>query len=158
MLNSSLIALTTHFAQVQFRLRQIVDAPPDEKENLLKDLEAFAFRGIPELCDGNIKGMMTPSLNPGGEDLEEKMLAQRVKQKELISQLKTQLEDLEKYAYETGEAGLPQSVVMERQRVIIDQLKGKINLNVDDMDKLTVDDLRSQVDYAISQVKEHRTA
>jgi hypothetical protein len=47
------------------------------------------------------------------------MLAQRVKQKELISQLKTQLEDLEKYAYETGEAGLPQSVVMERQRVII---------------------------------------
>ena len=51
--------------------------------------------------------------------MEEKMLAQRVKQKELISQLKTQLEDLEKYAYETGEAGLPQSVVMERQRVII---------------------------------------
>lgn len=152
LLNSSLIALTTHFAQVQFRLRQIVDAPPDEKENLLKDLEAFAFRGIPELCDGKIKGMMTPSLSPGGEDLEEKMLAQRVKQKELISQLKTQLEDLEKYAYETGEAGLPQSVVMERQRVIIDQLKGKINLNVDDMDKLTVDDLRSQVDYAISQV------
>ena len=34
----------------------------------------------------------------------------------------------------------------------IDQLKGRINLNVDDMDKLTVDDLRSQVDYAISQV------
>jgi hypothetical protein len=47
------------------------------------------------------------------------MIAQRAKQKELISQLKSQLEDLEKYAYETGEAGLPQSVVMERQRVII---------------------------------------
>jgi hypothetical protein len=27
-----------------------------------------------------------------------------------------------------------------------------MNLNVDDMDKLTTDDLRSQVDYAISQV------
>lgn len=54
--------------------------------------------------------------------MEEKMLAQRAKQKELISQLKTQLEDLEKYAYETGEAGLPQSVVMERQRVIIGEL------------------------------------
>jgi hypothetical protein len=51
------------------------------------------------------------------------MLAQRAKQKELISQLKSQLEDLEKYAYETGEAGLPQSVVVERQRVII----GKFN-------------------------------
>ncbi|PSN47882.1 RUN domain-containing protein 1 [Blattella germanica] len=152
LLNSSLIALTTHFAQVQFRLRQIVDAPPTEKESLLKDLEAFAFRGIPELRDGKIKGLMSPSSNPEGEDLEEKMLAQRAKQKELISQLKSQLEDLEKYAYETGEAGLPQSVVMERQRVIIDQLKGKLNLNVDDMDKLTVDDLRSQVDYAISQL------
>jgi hypothetical protein len=31
-LNSSLLALTTHFAQVQFRLKQIVSAPPDDKE------------------------------------------------------------------------------------------------------------------------------
>ena len=31
-LNSSLLALTTHFAQVQFRLKQIVSAPADEKE------------------------------------------------------------------------------------------------------------------------------
>lgn len=49
MLNSSLIALTTHFAQVQFRLRQIVDAPTNEKETLLKELEEFAFRGIPDV-------------------------------------------------------------------------------------------------------------
>lgn len=71
MLNSSLIALTTHFAQVrrskvnslcnhcgnfngiytqvQFRLRQIVDAPASEKETLLKELEEFAFRGIPDV-------------------------------------------------------------------------------------------------------------
>ena len=31
-LNSSLLALTTHFAQVQFRLKQIVSAPAEEKE------------------------------------------------------------------------------------------------------------------------------
>ena len=31
-LNSSLLALTTHFAQVQFRLKQIVSAEPDDKE------------------------------------------------------------------------------------------------------------------------------
>ena len=31
-LNSSLMALTTHFAQVQFRLKQIVTAPGEEKE------------------------------------------------------------------------------------------------------------------------------
>ena len=31
-LNSSLLALTSHFAQVQFRLKQIVDSDGDEKE------------------------------------------------------------------------------------------------------------------------------
>lgn len=35
--------------QVQFRLRQIVDAPASEKETLLKELEEFAFRGIPDV-------------------------------------------------------------------------------------------------------------
>ncbi|KAJ8888628.1 hypothetical protein PR048_008120 [Dryococelus australis] len=45
--------------------------------------------------------------------------------------------------------------------VIIHQLKGKLNINVDDIDILTADELRSQVDYAVSQlvnplkVKEH---
>lgn len=33
--------------------------------------------------------------------------------------MKAHLEDLEKYAYETGGAGLPQSAIMERQKVII---------------------------------------
>ncbi|XP_066995426.1 RUN domain-containing protein 1 [Anabrus simplex] len=152
MLNSSLIALTSHFAQVQFRLRQIVEAPPNEREQLLKDLEAFAFRGIPETRNPRHKPVFLPPCHMNSQDFEDKMVAQRLKQKELISQLKKQLEDLEKYAYETGEAGLPQSMIMERQRIIIDQLKGKLNLNVDDMSKLTVDDLRNQVDYAISQL------
>jgi hypothetical protein len=31
-LNSSLLALTTHFAQVQFRLKQIVNAEDEQKE------------------------------------------------------------------------------------------------------------------------------
>lgn len=31
-LNSSLLALTTHFAQVQFRLKQIVSAEAEDKE------------------------------------------------------------------------------------------------------------------------------
>ncbi|CAG2056807.1 unnamed protein product [Timema podura] len=114
LLNSSLIALTSHFAQVQFRLRQIVDAPATEKEDLLKDLEVFAFRGIPEVCE--IKLSRESLSQHEGESLGEKILEQRTKQKELISQLKLQLEDLEKYAYETGEAGLPQCVILERQK------------------------------------------
>ncbi|XP_043686523.1 RUN domain-containing protein 1 isoform X1 [Vespula pensylvanica] len=165
MLNSSLIALTTHFAQVQFRLRQIVDAPTNEKESLLKELEEFAFRGIPDVpnnllfesrsitpisptsCKENQIGSMVSDI-----DVESKMALQRTKQRELISQLKSQLEDLEKYAYEMGDADLPQSVVLERQSIIINHLKEKLNFNVDDLCKLPVDDLRWQVDYAISQI------
>jgi hypothetical protein len=48
-----------------------------------------------------------------------KIEMQKNKQKELICQLKSQLEDLEKYAYETGDADLPQSIVLERQNLII---------------------------------------
>lgn len=55
-------------------------------------------------------------------DVESKMALQRTKQRELISQLKSQLEDLEKYAYEMGDADLPQSVVLERQSIIISKL------------------------------------
>ena len=42
-LNASLMALTTHFGQVQFRLKQIVAAPNDDKEVfiLLKYLIKF---------------------------------------------------------------------------------------------------------------------
>lgn len=164
MLNSSLIALTTHFAQVQFRLRQIVDAPTTEKEALLKELEEFAFRGIPDVpnnlllenrsntpmtpvsCDQSVNSVITDA------EVESKMALQRTKQRELISQLKSQLEDLEKYAYETGDADLPQSVILERQNIIISHLKEKLNFEIDDLCKLPVDDLRWQVDYAISQI------
>lgn len=52
-------------------------------------------------------------------EVESKMALQRTRQRELISQLKSQLEDLEKYAYETGDADLPQSVILERQNIII---------------------------------------
>ena len=47
------------------------------------------------------------------------MESHKIKQQELIDQLKQQLEDLETYAYETGEAGLPQTFIVERQNVII---------------------------------------
>lgn len=56
-------------------------------------------------------------------EVESKMALQRTKQRELISQLKSQLEDLEKYAYETGDADLPQSVILERQNIIISKFQ-----------------------------------
>ncbi|TNN42527.1 RUN domain-containing protein 1 [Liparis tanakae] len=49
LLNSSLLALTSHFAQVQFRLKQVVHAQTGEKERMLAELEEFAFRGCPHV-------------------------------------------------------------------------------------------------------------
>lgn len=143
-LNASLMALTTHFAQVQFRLKQIVAAPNEDKEKLLKELEEFAFRGCPDLNNKNYLIEL-----PDHEQIIEE---QRVKQKELIDQLKSQLEDLESYAYQSGNIELPSTLVMEKHKVIIDELKEKINLPIDNLNKLTNDELKVAVDSAISQI------
>jgi len=90
-LNSSLMALTTHFGQVQFLLRHIVNAPNEAKETLLRELEKFASRGCPNL------NLVTTSPQAAHEHIIEE---QRRKQKELIKQLKSQLLDLESYAYQ----------------------------------------------------------
>lgn len=55
LLTTSLMALTSHFAHVQLRVRQIVEAPSHERDQLLKDLEEFAFRGIPEVSKITVK-------------------------------------------------------------------------------------------------------
>ena len=51
--------------------------------------------------------------------------AQRKKQTELINQLKVQLEELESYAYESGEAIVPSNLLLERQRVVMGKNKAR---------------------------------
>lgn len=143
---SSLLALTSHFAQVQFRLRQIVDAAPEDRDKLLQSLEEFAFRGI------NIPDVTKLDFGDN-EHLQEAMERQRNRQFELIERLKQQLSDVEKFAYESGAKVLPQSMLVEKQKVIIDELKNKVNFNVfdDDLLQLTSEDLRNQVDHALGE-------
>ncbi|XP_039543309.1 RUN domain-containing protein 1 isoform X2 [Pimephales promelas] len=152
-LNSSLLALTSHFAQVQFRLKQIVHAQGDEKERMLLELEDFAFKGCPHVigCRAQDAQMLE---NSSEREKRERLEAQRKKQKELIFQLKTQLDDLERFAYQEGSYdSLPQSVVMERQRVIIDELIKKLDVNLnEDIGNLTPEELRQRVDSAIAQI------
>ncbi|XP_064634004.1 RUN domain-containing protein 1-like isoform X2 [Lineus longissimus] len=150
-LNSSLLALTTHFAQVQFRLKQIVAAPNDTKEDLLKELEEFAFRGIPDVRGCHIEDALELETMSDKEHTA-KINEQRQKQTELIEQLKNQLEDLEMYAYETGGEQLPTSKVLEKQKVVIDRLRHKLHVDLEDMDRLTTDELKSIVDNAIGQI------
>ncbi len=66
------------------------------------------------------------------------MEAQRLKHSDLIRRLRAQLEELESYAYESGEAGAetPSRLVMERQRVVLDRLRERLDLEVVAEDRL----------------------
>ena len=64
----------------------------------MKELEEFAFRGCPNLNK--------PSILNDLPDHELIIQEQRIKQKELIDQLKSQLEDLETYAYQVNKLHL----------------------------------------------------
>uniref|UniRef100_A0A182VX45 RUN domain-containing protein n=1 Tax=Anopheles minimus TaxID=112268 RepID=A0A182VX45_9DIPT len=152
-LSSNLIALTSHFAQVQLRLRQIVEAPPQERDSLLKNLEEFAFLGIPEIQQNPVKQNI-PEIVANLDRSPESVENLREKQQELIEQLKSQLMDLERYAYESGAGILPQTILLEKQKVIIEEIKKKINLNLNELDlpQLTSEDLRQQVDSALDEL------
>uniref|UniRef100_A0A8P4K1T7 RUN domain-containing protein 1 n=1 Tax=Dicentrarchus labrax TaxID=13489 RepID=A0A8P4K1T7_DICLA len=156
LLNSSLLALTSHFAQVQFRLKQIVHAQSEEKERMLAELEEFAFRGCPHVvgCRAQDAKQLENSEDLSEREKRERLEAQREKQKDLIFQLKTQLDDLERFAYQEGSYdSLPQSVVMERQKVIIDELIKKLDVNLnEDIGNASPEELRQRVDAAIAQI------
>ena len=95
-MGNSLMALTSHYAKVQLRLQQVVSAPVDSREELLKDLNNFATMGIPDL-----RGRGGGGGCRGAEEAQEEAVAeQRRKQAEAIVQLRAQLEELENYAYQ----------------------------------------------------------
>lgn len=151
-LNSSLLALTTHFAQVQFRLKQIVNADPSDREKLLKELEEFAHKGIPDVRGCKVQDAQILE-EMSEKEHEVKISEQREKQRELITQLKSQLEDLETYAYETGDVEeLPTSKQIEKQKVVLEQLTNTLDLPIDKLDRLSTEELRQVVDHAVGQI------
>mgnify|MGYP002803887147 CR=1 FL=1 len=122
-LNLSLSALTTHFAQVQFRLKQVVAAPKTDQENLLQNLEKFAFEGIPDV-DG-AKPVRHRKRAPVKAH-EKRLQEQKQKQEKLITQLRKQLEEMEatvvKGASETTDS--PQKLI-EKQKLLLSQLSSQ---------------------------------
>ncbi|KAJ1352053.1 hypothetical protein KIN20_008241 [Parelaphostrongylus tenuis] len=48
-LNNSLFSLSSHFAQVQFRLKQMLEAEGEDREILLKNLQDIAFKGCADM-------------------------------------------------------------------------------------------------------------
>jgi len=109
---------------------------------MLKELEEFAFRGCPNL---NKPGLLVDELS------NQKIISeQNLKQRELIEQLKRQLSDLESYTYDGSEVS--SSLVMENQKVIIDELRDKVDLSPTDLQTLSNEELRSAIENAINRI------
>lgn len=98
-LTSSLLALTSRFAQVQFRVRQIVQSAPEECEKLVKELEKFVFTGVDESQDNDGVGDEYGNNDIPWEDLQNdyysKMGRIRLRQSQLLQRLEEQLSELQ---------------------------------------------------------------
>uniref|UniRef100_A0A915C8E0 RUN domain-containing protein n=1 Tax=Parascaris univalens TaxID=6257 RepID=A0A915C8E0_PARUN len=146
-LNNSLLSLTTHFAQVQFRLKQVAQADDRDRDKLLKELQEFAFKGCADLDE--IKRQRKARDNAEGES--EEVIMNQKRQMQLIDQLREQLTDLEKFAYETGQGGLPSNELIAKQKAVLDKLHERMQLNLE-LDKMSYSDLQKQVDEALKQL------
>ena len=69
----------------------------------------------------------------------------------VCSELKEQLMELETFAYESGQGELPQSVLVEKQKAMIDQLRSRLNINLDDFDHLSTEELKKIVDSSLQR-------
>ena len=69
----------------------------------------------------------------------------------LLVELKEQLQELETFAYESGQGELPQSVLVEKQKAMIDQLRSRLNINLDDFENLTTEQLKTIVDSSLQR-------
>ncbi|KAK6058640.1 hypothetical protein COOONC_03787 [Cooperia oncophora] len=142
-LNNSLFSLSSHFAQVQFRLKQIAEAQGEDREELLKNLQDFAFKGCADMNE--LKKLR--SQNDDGEVLE----IQKQRQNELLKQLREQIEDLERIAYENGEGDMPSTLILQKQKAALDELHAKMSLNLE-LDKMSLSDIQKHVDDALKQL------
>uniref|UniRef100_A0A8C5L6F9 RUN domain-containing protein 1 n=1 Tax=Jaculus jaculus TaxID=51337 RepID=A0A8C5L6F9_JACJA len=123
-LDSALLALSSHFAQVQFRLRQVVRGAPAEQQRLLRELEDFAFRGCPHVL--GYEGPGDPSGDQGDGLLGDRP---RLRGEDQVSVL---------YMY---------------LQVIIDELIKKLDMNLnEDISSLSTEELRQRVDAAVAQI------
>lgn len=142
-LNNSLFSLSSHFAQVQFRLKQISEAEGEDREVLLKNLQDFAFKGCADLNE--LKKLRSQA--EFGEVLE----IQKQRQNDLLKQLREQLEDLERIAYENGEGDMPGTLIIQKQKAVLDELHSKMSLNLE-LDKMSLPDIQRHVDQALKQL------
>lgn len=90
------------------------------------ELHEFASSGIPDI-------ICQPTMYRNDRSNEQLIEQEKIREKEFISELKQKLDELEHYAAASGTLDVaPTSVMMEKQRVLIDQLRTKLDLQLDD--------------------------
>ncbi|EDV97307.1 GH14760 [Drosophila grimshawi] len=85
-LQEALFSISSHYAKIQFRLRQIASATDSERISLLRELERITYRDI----DENRHNNELPTLLNDSQSLGNV----RIKQQKIISQLRGRLRDL----------------------------------------------------------------
>lgn len=149
-LNDSLMALSTQFAQIQYRIKQMEKTTdPNDQNKIIEEIKKIAFDG----CTSNeevkeIKDVLSSHENASNKEIVENC---KKHQNILIEKLRNQLSDLEKFAYETGSGELPSTEVMNRQRIVLEKLTEKLQLNLD-IEKIKDNQMFERVDDALQNV------
>lgn len=146
-LSSSVFSLTSHLAQVEFRLRQILKAPPEEKDAMLKELEEFTSRGVPESRTAPQGSAGETTCNECVE-LERKIRRQRAKQSHFVERLKSQLKELERFAADPkSESG------DSTHKTLIEHLRSEIDRSLEEgcHQPLSAEEIRHQINCAVRQ-------
>uniref|UniRef100_A0A7E4V270 RUN domain-containing protein n=1 Tax=Panagrellus redivivus TaxID=6233 RepID=A0A7E4V270_PANRE len=147
-LSNSILSLSSHFAQIQFRLQQVTLAPPEKRDALLQELQQIASKPCIDLDE--IKQDAAEIRNSKNDaEVDEK----RRRVLKLIRDLKSQTEDLEKFAYEQGSGELPSTELKNRQKLVFEKLQENLNLNIE-LENLTEHELQHHVDLGICKLLE----
>uniref|UniRef100_A0A0N5A3E5 RUN domain-containing protein n=1 Tax=Parastrongyloides trichosuri TaxID=131310 RepID=A0A0N5A3E5_PARTI len=149
MVNDSLMALSTQFAQIQYRIKQMEKAIDQADQNrIIEEIKEIAFQGCTTSDDvKNIKEVLSHENITNNEVVE----SCKKHQNTLINKLRNQLQDLEKFAYETGSGDLPSTEIMNRQRIVLEKLTNKLQLNLD-IEQIKDNQMFEKVDDALQSV------
>uniref|UniRef100_A0A183BJD4 RUN domain-containing protein n=1 Tax=Globodera pallida TaxID=36090 RepID=A0A183BJD4_GLOPA len=135
-LSESVLQLSTQFAQVQFRIQQIAQAPVEQHNEMIHQLQEFASRSCINL--GSLRTSEEVGASGTFEAVSDHSDAFKTAQmRQLIGELRLQLSELEQFAWQNGQLGpgeLPLKELRNRQRLLLDRLREKMRLPLELLD------------------------
>jgi len=157
-LNSSLFALTSHFAQVQFRLKQIINGPKDNHEKLMEELEEFAFAGCPDVsAPEEGKSCTSCTSHQAIKHYKERILEEENRERRLDHHLKEMIANLEVCQKQTEELK-DSPVKVSKQKGyhrLSNQLERSTKLDISDDEEVEDDEYYDATDGKTDDIKKY---